>query len=122
MKCKRQVPRPWLSLAASKGPANHRTEPGSFPRDSPAQEEAMAVVVQTKAGRNPQRPAGRHIPGENGRQVLRSIMKTKTLPVTQAAIHLGAANEVLRTESAALRGSLQSERPAGAEGVAEFPR
>src|SRR6266849_5987445 len=122
MKCKRQVPRPWLSLAASKHPANHRTEAGYFPRDAPAHEEAMAVVVETKAGRNPQRPAGRHIPGENGRQVLRSIAKAKTVLVTQAAIHLGAANEVLRTQSTTLRGSLQSERPAGAEGVAEFPR
>src|SRR5712664_316596 len=58
MKCKRQVPRPWLSLAASKEPADHRAEAGYFPRHAPAQEEAMAVVVETKAGRNPQRPAG----------------------------------------------------------------
>src|SRR5260370_8262930 len=120
MKCKRQVPRPWLSLAASKHPANHRTEAGYFPRDAPAHEEAMAVVVETKAGRNPQRPAGRQIPAKNGRQVLRSIMKAKTVPVAQAAIHLDAANEVLRTETTTLPRSLQSYRPPAPHPVAQL--
>src|SRR5258708_20525893 len=115
------MPRQWLSLAASKHPANHRTEAGYFPRHAPAHEEAMAVVVETKAGRNPQRPAGRHIPAENGRQVLPRIAKAKTVPVAQAAIHLGAANEVLRTQRTTLHGSLQRERPAGSPRVPEFP-
>src|ERR1700675_3896091 len=53
---------------------------------------------------------------------MRCIVKAKTVPVAQAAIHLDSANEVLRTESAALRGSLKSQWTAGAEGIAEFPR
>src|SRR5260370_40195910 len=107
MKCKRQMPRQWLSLAASKHPANHRTEAGYFPRDSPAHEEAMAVVVETKAGRNPQRPAGWHIQGENERQGLRTVAYAKTVPATQAAIKRCATNEVVRTAHTALRGSTQ---------------
>src|SRR5258708_12263186 len=102
MKCKRQVPRPWLSLPASKHPANHRTEAGYFPRDAPAHEEAMAVVVETKAVRNPQRPAGMHIPGENARQVLRSIMKPKTLRVTHSPLHLVPPTQLLRPDIPAL--------------------
>src|SRR5205814_8106390 len=77
--------------------------------------------VQSEARRNPQGPAGRYIPSENRRQVMRSVVKTKTVPVTETAIHLDPANEVLPTERAALRGSFQSERTAGAEGIAEFP-
>src|SRR2546429_9673329 len=90
-------------------------------RSAPAHEQAMAVIVQSEARRNPQGPAGRYIPSENRRQVMRSVVKTKTVPVTETAIHLDPANEVLPTERAALRGSFQSERTAGAEGIAEFP-
>src|SRR5437016_8691735 len=122
MKWKRPVPRQQLSLVPSKEPADHRTESAYFPRDAPAHKESMAVVVQAKAGRNPQRPAGRQIPGENGRKVMCSIVKAKIVPVAEPAIHFDPANEVLRTDRAALRGGLESERTAGTEGITEFPR
>src|SRR2546429_6086731 len=57
-------------------------------RSAPAHEQAMAVIVQSEARRNPQGPAGRYIPSENRRQVMRSVVKTKTVPVTETAIHL----------------------------------
>ena len=50
---------------------------------------------------------------------MRGIVKAKTVPVTQPAIHLRPADEVLRTESAALRRCLQSERTAGPEGLVD---
>src|SRR5713226_3281181 len=53
---------------------------------------------------------------------MRCMVEAKTVPVTQAAIHLNSRDKVLRAESAALRGSLQSERTAGPEGIPEFPR
>src|SRR6266702_4251690 len=53
---------------------------------------------------------------------MRSIVKAKAVAVAEAAVHFDPANKVLRTAVAALRGSLQRERVAGAQGIAEFPR
>src|SRR6266700_228393 len=106
MKCRRQAPRLRLSFAPSKKTADHRTETSYFPRDAPAHEELVAVVVQTEARRNPQSPAGWKIPSQSGRQIMRCVVQAKAVPVPQATIHLDPDDKILRTECAALRGSL----------------
>jgi len=81
----------------------------------------MAIVVEAEAGRKPECPVGRQVPGDNGRQVMRSVVQTEAVTIAKSAVHLNAGNEVLRTEVAALRRSFERKRAARADGVSEFP-
>src|SRR6266446_1064630 len=89
-------------------------------RDTPAKKEAMAVVVQTEAGRDAHGPPGRKIPGQNRGEIVRGITKPKAVTVSEPAIHLDAGGKLLAAECTALSGGFEGERAAGAESIAEF--
>src|SRR5271166_5531108 len=81
----------------------------------------MAVVIEAESGRKAQRPIRRQIPGNNRRKVVRRIVQTETVPVTEAAIHLNAGDEVLRAETATLRGRFQRQWTTRTNRIAELP-
>src|SRR5467141_1390737 len=103
-----------LSSAPSKETTHHRTEAGDFPGDAPAQKKLVRVVIQSETGRNPECPSRRQVPGNDRRHVMRGLMKAEVVAVAEAAVHFGARGKVLRAKRAAVWGSLQGERTAGA--------
>ena len=90
-------------------------------RDTPAKKEAMAVVVQTEAGRDAHGPRGRKIPGQNRGEIVRGVTKPKAVTVSEPAVHLDTSGKLLAAERTALSGGFEGERAAGAESIAELP-
>ena len=71
-------------------------------RKPPAQQQSMAVVVQTEAGRKTNGPVGGKIPRDHGRDIVRRAVQPRTLCVAQTSVHFHSGNEVLWTEIAAV--------------------
>ena len=81
----------------------------------------MAVVIQPKTGGQSQRPAGREVPADDGRQIMRGLVETEAVTITQTAIHLDTRDEIFPTEAATPGGSFESQRPADPGSVAKLP-
>jgi len=66
----------------------------------------MTLIVQAESRGQAQSPVRRQIPGDDRRQVMRSVVQPKGVTVTESAVHLDSGNEILTAERTALGGGL----------------
>src|ERR1700690_329388 len=101
--------------------SQHLSKAREFSRDSPAQQQAMAIVVQAETARKPERPVGWQVPRDGWRQVMRSVGQARTLCVSEPAIHFKARDEILAAEIAMVGRRLHRQRMACADRIRERP-
>src|SRR6185369_2769461 len=86
--------KPWLPLL----------QPGkelvNFIRDAKTQQKAMAVAVESRRWRHPERGAIRQPESHCRSQIVRSVVQSKGVAVTQAAIKLRAQSKILPAKPA----------------------
>src|SRR5215470_462111 len=82
----------------------------------------MAIVVKAESGRKPQRPVRRQVPCNDGCQVVRSLPKTKAVPIPQPSVHFHPGDEVLPAKTAPLCRRFQCQWTANSDRITELPR
>src|SRR5690348_3214303 len=105
------------SLSTCEETTEHRTETGDFARNTPAQKEAMAVVIQTKSRRKPNCPAGGQIPSDHRREVVGGVMQTEAVPISETAIKFGPGYEVLPAKRTPCGRSFEGKRTTRRQGI-----
>src|SRR5207302_5756342 len=89
--------------------------------DAEAQCYAVAVGVQAYPRRSFEYWSVRHAEVNYWRQIMRGVMQSKAVAVTQSAIKFRTHAEIFTAEAASVGTGQQRQRTAYANGIAKFP-
>ena len=97
-----EMKRSGFSWTASKQSPDRFTKAGELVRYAPAQQKAVAVVVQTEAIRKTESPIRWEIPRNCGCEIMRCVMQAGTLRAAQPSVHFHSRKQILAAQIAAV--------------------